>query len=135
MKKGIIIIGSQGAGKTSEAKKITQRVFDEGEIVWLHGSDYKRTIHHYCKPNTNVIIIEEIEYMKECVSFFGDISQRIKISPFGTESFEINPKLILVKQVSYPNARTEAYYKNRFPLYHIHNMNNLDRPKISDYNF
>lgn len=116
IKKGTIIVGLQSSGKTTKAKELASAYLPE-EVVWLEGFDDKHSIHRYCTQHTKLIIIEEIENIVQCVSFFGNLSKKIKVCPIGKESFIISPKLIFIRQIQKYNPRIGIYYNRMFPLY------------------
>lgn len=74
MKKGIIVTGSQGSGKTVKIKGLVNQI-PLNQIVWIHPDLGKIQLSSFIKKDTTTVVIDQIvnlEQMKEIHNFIKE---------------------------------------------------------------
>jgi len=99
MKKGIIITGEAGSGKTTLARLIA--IETGGNEVFISGrndSKYLYTlpfIFKYCNPDTKLIIIDDVSKIPVLDNLIALVSEPITISRKNEKPFTIDPVVII----------------------------------------
>jgi ABC-type Mn2+/Zn2+ transport system ATPase subunit len=93
MKKGIIVIGSQGSGKTTKIKNLVKQV-PANQLVWINPTKSDNKIKRLAKPQTTTIVIEGVVSINEMVRIQNYVREGTCVSKNGKDTSTIFPKII-----------------------------------------
>lgn len=97
MEKPILIIGTQGSGKSLVALGISKS-YKETKIINGKGWHERLSQFDSCTENTDCIIIDELITMNE-VEYFHRYSDGVKVERQAKEPFVIYPKLVIILNI------------------------------------
>jgi energy-coupling factor transporter ATP-binding protein EcfA2 len=99
MKKGIIITGEAGSGKTTLARSLASQI--NGDTVFISGRRKSTRLYSnpfmfkYCTPETSVIIIDDVVYTCVIDWILSFISEPITVDRRNEKPFTITPLFII----------------------------------------
>ena len=97
MEKSILIIGTQGSGKTTKAREIANK-FKEDEVTWLFYNEKVNSFLQKLSEKTRLIIFEGVYDIRELKQLANKLEDSIKINAKEGNQFTISPKYILTCQ-------------------------------------
>lgn len=119
MPKPILIIGTQGSGKSLAAKGIS---CDYKETKTINGKNwYSRTYHFQaCTENTDCIIIDELISPNEVEYFYEMILSGVKVDRQSREPIVIYPQMVVILNIPKDGIlRLQQAAKRRFDIIQI----------------
>jgi ABC-type dipeptide/oligopeptide/nickel transport system ATPase component len=93
VKKGIIVIGSQGSGKTIKIRELVKQV-PVNQLVWINPTKSDTELKRLVKPQTTTIVIEGVVSLNEMVRIQNYVREGICLSKNGKDTSTIFPKII-----------------------------------------
>lgn len=94
MEKSILIIGTQGSGKTTKAREIANQ-FKEDEVTWLFYNEKANSFSQKLSEKTRLIIFEGVYDIRGLKQLANKLEESIKIKGKEGNQFTISPKYIL----------------------------------------
>ena len=94
MKKGIIVIGSQGSGKTTKIKNLVNQV-PKNQIVWIYPTKSDTELKRLVNPETTTIVIEGVVSINEMGRIQNYVREGICLSKNEKDTSTIFPKIIV----------------------------------------
>ena len=97
MVKNLIIVGAQGSGKTTKARKIAEQY--NLQTVWVEQTNFENPFaFSLCEKDTQLIICEEIENIDTIFRWYLAAENGIVVNKENQKPFLITPKIILISQ-------------------------------------
>jgi ABC-type dipeptide/oligopeptide/nickel transport system ATPase component len=93
MKKGIIVIGNQGSGKTTKIRSLVKQV-PVNQLVWITPRESDGELKRLAKKETSTIVVEEIISLNEMMRIQNYVREGICLSKNGKDTSTIFPKII-----------------------------------------
>jgi adenylate kinase family enzyme len=97
MEKSILIIGTQGSGKTTKAREIANQ-FKEDEVKWLFYNEKVNSFLQKLSEKTRLIIFEGVYDISGLKQLVKKLEEPLKINGKESSQFTISPMYILTCQ-------------------------------------
>jgi signal recognition particle receptor subunit beta len=106
MKRGIIVTGSQGSGKTVKIKELVNQI-PLNQIVWIHPDLGKIQLSSFIKKDTTTVVIDQIVNLEQMKEIHNYIKEGNKLS-------NIFPQIIVsVNSIFFPDL---SNFENDFEI-------------------